>query len=139
MPHPKSPSKALHISLWIAQVILAALFLMAGLTKSTKPIEELSAMMPWAAQVPGALVRFIGISELLGALGLVLPSLLRIRPQLTPLAAWGLAVIMLLAAVYHVVQNEFSVIGMNILLGAVAVFIAWGRSKKVPIFAKTAK
>src|SRR5215218_5810365 len=95
------PSQALHIALWIVQVILAAMFLMAGFMKATQPIEQLSAMVPWARQVPLALVRFIGISEFLGAVGLVLPSLLRIKPQLTPWAATGIAAIMVLALIFH--------------------------------------
>lgn len=136
MTNQKTTSKALNISLWVAQVVLAAMFLMAGAMKSTQPIEELSAMLPWTAEAPLALVRFIGISQLLGAIGLILPSLLRIKPQLTPLAALGFVTIMLFASIFHIAKGEFSVIGINIVLGAVAGFIAWGRYKKAPITAK---
>lgn len=132
----KTTSKALNISLWAAQILLAAMFLMSGVMKSTQPIEQLSAMMPWTADAPLALVRFIGISQLLGAIGLILPSLLRIKPQLTPLAALGLVIIMLLAAILHIAKGEFSAIGINIILGAVAGFITWGRYKKAPITTK---
>lgn len=93
MKQQQQRSKALHITLWIAQVILAAMFLMSGFMKLSQPIDQLSKMLPWAAQVPEALVRFIGVAEILGAVGLILPSLLRIQPKLTPIAAVGLALV----------------------------------------------
>ena len=67
-------SKVLNISLWAAQIILAGIFIMAGFMKTTTPIEQLSASLPWAKDVPSWLVRFIGISEFLGALGLSAPT-----------------------------------------------------------------
>ncbi|HYG15170.1 MAG TPA: DoxX family protein [Bacteroidia bacterium] len=134
-PKNKS-SKAIHITLWVAQVLLAAMFIMSGFMKVAQPISQLSQMLPWAGDMPEALVRFIGLSELLGGLGLLLPSLLRIKPVLTPVAAVGLALIQLLAAGFHVSRGETDAIGMNIVLAAVAVFIAWGRFKKRPIPAK---
>ncbi len=129
-------SKALHITLWIAQVLLAAMFLMSGFMKLSQPIDQLSKMLPWAAQVPEALVRFIGVAEVLGALGLILPSLLRIQPRLTPIAAVGLALVMVFAVVFHISRGETRAIGMNFILIAIAAFIAWGRFKKAPIRAK---
>lgn len=129
-------SKGLNITLWIVQVILGAMFIMAGGMKSFQPIEELAKMLPWAGAVPSALVRFIGLSELLGGIGLLLPSLLRIMPNLTPMAAWGLALVQVLAAFFHASRSESSVIGMNVVLLLLAVFVAWGRTKKVPIFPK---
>ena len=129
----QAPSKALQIILWIAQVLLAAMFLMAGISKTFQPIDQLSQMLPWASQVPVGLVRFIGVSELLGGLGLVLPALLRIQPRLTVLAAIGLAAVMVFAALFHATRGEFSAIGMNLILAAIALFIAWGRTKKAPI------
>jgi putative oxidoreductase len=132
-------SKALHITLWVAQVILAAMFLMSGFMKVAQPIAELSKMLPWTAEVPEPLVRFIGVAELLGAVGLILPSLLRIQPKLTPIAALALAVVMLFAAIFHVSRGETPAIGMNVVLIAVAAFIAWGRFNKAPIFPKAKK
>jgi putative oxidoreductase len=129
--------KALHIALWIAQVILGVMFIMAGIMKSTQPIIDLSKSVPWTANVPVALVRFIGVSELLGGIGLLLPSLLRIKPILTPLAAIGILIIMVFAMVYHVTNGETNVIGINIAFGLVAAFIAWGRLKKAPIHPRT--
>jgi putative oxidoreductase len=130
-------SKALHIALWVAQVILGLMFLMAGFMKTTQPIDQLSPMMPWTGQIPSGLVRFIGISEFLGGLGLLLPAALRIKPQLTGWAAVGLVTIMVFAIIYHISKGEASVIGINIFLGAVAAFIAWGRLKKAPIYPKS--
>lgn len=129
-------SKAMHLSLWVAQVLLAAMFLMAGFMKVSTPIEKLATMLPWATTVPVELVRFIGLSELFGGLGLLLPSLLRIKPTLTVWAALGLATIMLLAIPFHISRGETTVIGMNAVLMLIAIFIAWGRWKKAPIPAK---
>ncbi len=133
---PQNRSKALHITLWIAQVLLAGMFIMSGFMKISQPIDQLSQMLPWASQVPSGLVRFIGISEVLGGIGLILPSLLRIKPVLTVWAAVGLATVMLFAAIFHATRGEFSAIGTNVILSLVALFIAWGRSKKAPISPK---
>ena len=138
MKQQQQRSKALHITLWIAQVILAAMFLMSGFMKVAQPIDKLSQMLPWAAQVSEALVRFIGIAEVLGAVGLILPSLLRIQPKLTPIAAVGLALVMLFAVAFHISRGETPGIGMNFILIAIAAFIAWGRFKKAPITPKSA-
>lgn len=132
----KTNNKALNISLWTAQVVLAAMFLMAGVMKSTQPIEELAKSLPWVNDISEGLVRLIGISELLGGLGLLLPSILRIKPKLTPLAAFGLFVVMVLAFSYHSMKGEYQALGINMILAAIALFIAWGRYKKVPIAAK---
>ncbi|WP_017730155.1 DoxX family protein [Nafulsella turpanensis] len=133
---PQNRSKVLHISLWVAQVLLAAMFIMAGFPKVVQPIEQLSQMLPWASEAPVALIRFIGISEILGGLGLILPALLRIKPQLTAWAAIGLVAVMIFAAIFHASRGEFSAIGMNVILALVAAFIAWGWFKKIPILPK---
>ena len=126
-------SKVLNISLWVAQTILAVLFLMAGSMKSFQPIETLSQTLPWVSEMPTVLIRFIGISELLGGLGLILPGVLRIKPKLVGYAALGLFVVMILAACYHVMKSEYDVIGTNVLFGGLAAFIAWGRLRYLPI------
>lgn len=123
-------SKGLNISLWIAQLLLAAMFIMAGSMKLFQSIEELSKMLPWVSGTPSGLVRFIGLSELLGGFGLVLPILLKIKPVLTPIAALGLGLIQVLAAIFHISRGENQVIGMNILLLILTLFIVWGRMKK---------
>ena len=122
-----SPNRALGVALWIAQVSLAVLFGMAGLMKSTLPIAELARNLPWASETPALLVRFIGVSELAGAFGLLLPSLTRVAPFLTPLAGAGLATVMALATVFHAFRGELSALGLPLLLGVLAGFVAWGR------------
>lgn len=124
--------KGLRIGLWVVQLGLAAMFGMAGVMKSTTPIDELAKQMPWVAELPG-LVRFIGISEIAGALGLVLPAATRIKPGLTPLAALGLMVIMVLAAIFHISRGEYSAIVTNAILGGLAAFVWWGRRSAAPI------
>ena len=128
-------SKILHISLWVAQVLLALAFGMAGFMKITMPIEELAKNgMSFVNNYAVGTVRFIGITEVLAAIGLILPAALRILPILTPIAASGLSVVMILATEYHISHNEPPV--PTIILFLIAVFVAWGRFKKAPIQAK---
>lgn len=129
-------SKFLHILLWIFQVLLGAMFLVAGFSKTFAPIEKLAENMPWVNDFSPAMVRFIGIAELSGGLGLILPSLLRIKPKLTPLAALGILLIMILAAAYHISKGETEAIITNAVIAVVALFIAWGRYKPAPILPK---
>ena len=131
-----SPSNALPIALWVVQGLLAFAFGMAGVMATTMPISELAANLVWPGALPPALVRFIGGAEFLGALGMILPSVTRIRPQLTPLAGAGLATIQTLAIGFHVLRGEFSALPINLTLGLLAAFVAWGRFKKAPIPAR---
>ena len=126
-------SKTLNILLWITQLLLAIIFIMGGGGVILQPIATLAPKMSFVNYYPEAVVRFIGIAEVLGAIGLILPSLLRIKPKLTSLAALGLAVVMMLAAIYHLTHGEADAIFVPIIFGAIAVFIAWGRFKKAPI------
>jgi putative oxidoreductase len=127
-------STAINVTLWIVQLLLAVAFGMAGIMKSTQPIAELTAAMGWPGDLPPVVVRFIGASELAAALGLVLPSATRIRPLLTPLAAMGLVIVMLLAALFHISRGEWGALPVNVVLGGLAAFVAWGRLRKAPIF-----
>ncbi len=129
---PTKTSKVWNISLWIAQLILAGMFLMAGYLKSFLPIPELSQIIPMAGEMPG-LTRFIGVSELAGGLGLLLPAGLRILPRLTIVAAYALGVVMVLALLFHIQRGEYASIGINVVLGVIAFFIGWGRTSKAPI------
>lgn len=126
------PSRGLHIGRWVAQVLLAVVFAMAGPMKLTVPAAEL-AKTTGALVLPVEMVRFIGVAELSGALGLLLPALTRIRPGLTALAAAALVVVMVLATGYHIVRGEFASVPVTILMGVLAAFVAWGRFKKAPI------
>ena len=130
---PQSAPKVWNISLWVVQIILAISFGMAGFMKSTQPIAELAEKMVWPGAVPPALVHFIGLSELAAGIGLILPAATRIKPVLTPLAAVGLVVIMVFAAIFHVTRGEFGSLPVNFVYGALAAFVAWGRFRKAPI------
>jgi putative oxidoreductase len=126
-------SKGLNIALWVVQFLLFAAFGMAGFMKATAPISELSKNMPWVPRFSPGMVRFIGIAELCGALGMILPSLSRIKPMLTPLAGLGLTVVMVLAAGHHLMNGEAKMAPIPLALGALAAFVAWGRWTKAPI------
>ena len=128
----RTTSRGMNIALWVAQVLLAIAFGMAGAMKLFTPIAELAAKMPSEAAMP-ALIRFIGASELAGAIGLILPAATRILPRLTILAAAGLLVVMVLATAFHVWKGELSHAPVPIVLGAIAGFIVWGRARKAPI------
>ena len=132
-PHAARPRRALSIALWVAQVLLAAMFLMAGFMKLTQPVDALAGQMPWVLAVPVALVRFIGAAELAGALGLLLPSLTRIQPRLTVLAALGIILLQILAGVFHLSRGEGDVLPMIAVFIALAGFVAWGREKARPV------
>jgi uncharacterized membrane protein YphA (DoxX/SURF4 family) len=129
-------SKTIHITLWVAQIVLASLFAWAGMTKLLQSVEELSAMWPWTGQVPVALVKLTGILDLSAAIGLIVPSLFRLKPVLTPMAAIGIIALMVCAAIFHIARGEASGIGVNIVCAAIATFIAWGRLKKAPVTSK---
>lgn len=126
----------LNTTLWVCQILLAAMFIMTGIMKISQPITSLAESLPWVNDTPLELVRFIGLSEFLGAIGLVLPSIVRIKPFLTIWASLGLAIIMLLALIFHGSRGEFEAIVANITFMSIALFIAWGRSKKAIILPK---
>jgi len=119
--------------LWIVQVLLALAFLAAGVMKLMTPVDELVQAMPWVSAVPVWLVRFIGLAEVAGGLGVILPALTRIQPQLTPLAGAGLGLLMLFAAMFHLSRGEFGFIVPNIVLLVLAAFVAYGRWKAAPV------
>ncbi len=117
------------IALWVAQALLAAMFLMAGSVKLVMPIEAMA--MPVA--LPGWFLRFIGVAEVLGAIGLIVPSVTRIRPGLTPLAACGLVVIMLGAIGVTLLGGGGAQALGPAVIGALLVTVAVGRARRAPI------
>jgi putative oxidoreductase len=124
----------LSIGLWIAQGLLAALYGMAGAMKATLPIPDLAAKgLVWAAHVPLGLVRFIGVSELAGAAGLILPAATGILPILTPAAAAGLTLVQVLAIPFHISRGELGNLPFNLTLMALSLFVLWGRGRAAPI------
>lgn len=129
----KTPSKLMRISLWIAQFLAFLVFCFAGYTKLTTPIAQLSQMMPWTGEYPENFVRFIAIVDLLGGIGILLPSLTRIMPRLTVIAALGCTILQILAICFHASRSEFMVLPLNFVLISLAIFVFWGRSKKAVI------
>lgn len=117
----------MNTTLWILQGVLALLFGMAGVMKSTQPTSQLARSMTWIDRVSPATVRFIGVSELLGAIGVILPWALNTVPILTPLAAVGLALTQVLAIIHHARYGEYKAIVFNVFLFAMAAFVAYGR------------
>ncbi len=115
------------VGLWIVQILLAALFAFSGAFKLITPIEE----MPLAFALPGVFIRFIGVCEVLGALGLVLPGLLHIRPNLTPLAARGL-VLLMVGAVMFTPPDALALALLPAVVGLLAAIVAYGRTRVAP-------
>ena len=117
----------MNTALWIAQGLLAAMYLMAGIIKTFQTAKA-KEQMPWAKERSDGFVHFVGASELLGALGLILPLVTGILPWLTPLAAIGLIIIQLLAIfTEHLPKKEYNVIPINVVLLALAAFVVFGR------------
>lgn len=116
----------MNIALWIVQGVLGLGFIYSGWMKAFR-YENAKASWHWAGEVPGGLVFFIGIVELVGALGLILPQATSVAPVLTPLAAIGLAAVVLFGAIFHVMRKEYKEIGINIVFLTLAVFVAIGR------------
>lgn len=117
----------MNIALWIIQGLLALAFLMFGGMKMSQSQEKLVGMMPWVFDFSSSTVKFIGLLEVLGAIGLVAPMLTGILPWLTPLAAVGLALTMVGGTITHLRRGENQVIILNIVLFLLAAFVAYGR------------
>jgi uncharacterized membrane protein YphA (DoxX/SURF4 family) len=117
----------MNIALWIVQALLALAFGMAGLMKITQPKDKLAAQMGWVEDFAPNAVKGIGVLELLGAIGLILPLLTGILPWLTPLAAVGLVLTMIGAIVTHLRRGESQMAVVNLVLLALAAFVAYGR------------
>ncbi len=118
-------------ALWVIQGLLALLFLFAGGMKLILPVEEMTKQMP--VPLPGLFLRFIAVVEVLGALGLILPGLLRIRPGLTPLAAAGLVIIMIGATMVTLAGGAVGPALMPLVVGLLAAFVAYGRWRLAPL------
>ncbi len=117
-------TKKMNYTLWAVQWTVALLFLFAGGMKLAMPVAELTKQMP----LPGLLLRFVGVAEVLGAMGLILPGLLRIRPGLTPLAAVGLVFVMMGATVLMFASAGAGAAVMPLVVGLLAGLVAWKRS-----------
>src|SRR5690242_16232985 len=128
-PHSSAPSpwNALNVALWLVQGLLGLTFAGTGIWKLVTPIPTLAAAMPWMGQVAPGFLYLTAVFDFLGGLGLVLPSLTRIRPGLTRLAAFGCAALQACAVVFHFSRGEGANTPFNFLLIALSLFVAWGR------------
>ena len=117
----------MNIAIWVIQGLLAAMFGMAGVMKSIQPKEKLAPRLPWVNDFPLWVVRLVGVSELLGAIGLIVPWASGIQPVLTPVAAGALVLVMILAAIYHAYKGEYKAIVFNFVLGGLAAAVAYFR------------
>jgi hypothetical protein len=131
-----APRPALGISLWIAQALLGVLFVGTGVWKLLTPVSQLAAMIPWAGQVSNGFLVTIAMIDLLGGIGVVLPSLVRIKPGLSVLAALGCALLMICAIVFHFSRGEAANTPFNFVLVGLSLFVAWGRQYRVRIAAR---
>jgi hypothetical protein len=118
----------MNYALWLVQGLLALIFLFSGAMKLVLPLEVLTEQM----RLPGLFVRFIGAAEGLGAIGLILPGLLRIRPGLTPLAAAGLVIIMIGATVLTLAGGDLALALIPLVVGLLSAFVAYGRWRLMP-------
>lgn len=131
---PRTPrSKRLNVGLWVAQSALAASFVGGGIWKIATPVDKLAETFPWAGEVSPALLYTTSTFDILGGLGVLLPSLTRIKPRLAVLAALGCVALQGSAIAFHLSRDEASDVPMNFVFAAVALFIAWGRWNQAPI------
>ena len=136
--HSGRSSRALSVGLWIVQGLLALTFAGTGLWKLATPIPLLATKMQWMGQVSPTLLHATALFDLLGGLGVLLPSVTRIRPGLAVVAAVGCAALMASAVVFHVSRGEASNTPFNFLLIALSLFVAWGRRSLAPIAPRAA-
>jgi hypothetical protein len=130
---PTATPKVLNISLWIVQGFLALTFVGGGIWKLVTPIPELASKMPWMGQVSPSFLQMTAIFDLLGGLGVLLPSLTRVKPRLAVLGALGCMTLMAGAIIFHLQRGEAEDTPFNFFLAALAGFVAWGRHRKAPI------
>jgi uncharacterized membrane protein YphA (DoxX/SURF4 family) len=119
----------MNIILWTAQILLAVVFLISGITKALRPSIKLRASFP---EVRPSLIRLIAVAEILGALGLILPGVTRVVPALTPVAAIGLAIVMVGAVATHARRKEGKAVVMNLVILALTIVVAVGRLVLLP-------
>ena len=124
----------MNILLWIIQCSLGLLFIFSGVMKFVMSVAEMNEGSP--VFLPGIFMHFIGVCEILGGLGLILPSALRIEPRLTPLAAAGLAIITAGATVITLMGPMKGLVVIPLVTCLLCIFVAWGRWKVRPITAK---
>jgi uncharacterized membrane protein YphA (DoxX/SURF4 family) len=123
----------MNTALWIVQVLAAIAFGVSGFTKIVQPKEKLLTNMKWVEDFSPNVIKGIGLLEVLGAIGLILPALTGVLPLLTPIAGVGLVLVMLGAAYTHLRRGEMSMIPINLVLLLLAAFVVYGRFVAVPL------
>jgi hypothetical protein len=117
----------MHPALWAAQGILATVML-SGAVAKLLPIEIIAKEMPWMGQIPQYFVRLLAVVDLMAAVGLLLPDLLKTKVYLTTVTAYCIITLMTCAVVFHLIRDEASSIGINLFTASLAVVVIWGRS-----------
>lgn len=120
----------MNVTLWVVQILLALAFLVSGVTKAIRPSEKLRAGFP---ELQPGVIRLVAVAEILGAIGLILPGVAGVATVLTPLAATGLAIIMIGAVVIHARRPESKAVAVNVVLLALTVVVAVGRFWLAPM------
>jgi len=142
-PRTAFKNQTMNIALWILQVLWGVFFCFTGFGKIMcyRPDvwnHTLHQPVPWFSAVPQSLFVFIGVCEFLGGAGLILPAMTGVKPKLVPFAAVGLALVMILGAIFHIARGEYSFfLPLNLVLGGVAAIIAYGRLMGVPIASRS--
>ena len=121
----KRPGRGLNVLVWVLQVLLALLFMFSGGMKFVMPVEEMTKQIPF----PGWFLHFIGAAEILGAIGLVLPGILRVRTGLAPLAASALVIIMIGATAVNLKTGQHGAAVTTVILGLLLIFVAYNRRR----------
>lgn len=123
----------MQIGIWAAQVLVFTLFTLFGCMKVFMPVEKLAAMWVWPGEVPVWFLHLTGILDIAGGVGILLPSVTKIKPRLAVIAALGCTLLQIAAIIFHVSRGEAAVVWLNTILLALSLFVLWGRGSKAPI------
>lgn len=129
-------NKGLNIALWITQGLISLTFVGTAFWKLLTPVDQLSKMIPWTGEFSPAFVVFIALVDLLGGVGVILPTLLKIKPKVAVLAALGCAALMASAIVFHLTRGEGAATPFNFFMLVLSSFVAWGRWTGAPVQAR---
>lgn len=133
MTKSNTQSKGLNLALWVVQTLLAVTFVGTGVWKLLTPVADLAAKMPWMGEVSPAFLHTTAVLDLLGGVGVFLPSATGIAPRLSALAALGCVGLMASAIVFHLQRGEAASTPFNVVMAALSAIVAWGRYASAPI------
>ena len=132
-PTSNNPSRGMIIGLWTAQVLIFLPFVIIGAMKIFMPVDQLAAMWAWPGEYPVWFLRGIGVIDVAGGVGVLLPALTKIKPGLTIVAAWCSLVLQICAIAFHFSRGEADHTPLNWILVGLLVFVLWGRTKVAPL------